>query len=205
MSDAILVALVAIIAAAMSGLLGAAISALVTYKITNRQVQARHDELLQQLQHDREEARRGRLIEARKTYLLPLRTEVSNVYGACMAFMSSTFSIGILKDSGLPTDVKQFMEQVDAAKDTFTRFPQVINPLMGQIADPILRELISPYTIRLGGLATQTTLLYRTLERFGPKADGIEKLMNDIGESVNTLYPETLAVNKRIEDLLSGD
>jgi hypothetical protein len=199
---------VAIIAAA-SGIIGAAISGAITYKITSRQVQARLDELRQQLQHDREEARRGRLIEARKTYLVPLRTEISNVYGACITFMSNTFLIGILKEGGLPTDargpLKQVMEQVDAAAHTFTSFPKVINPLIEQIADPNLHELISSYNNKLGGLSTQITLLYRTLEASEPKSDGIEKLMNDIAESVNTILPETLAVNQRIENLLSCD
>jgi hypothetical protein len=193
MSDA----LVAIIAAA-SGIIGAAIAGLITYKTTSRQVQARLDELRQQLQQEREEARRGRLIEARKTYLLPLRTEISNVYGTCITFMSNTFLIGILKEGGLPTDargsLKQVMEQVDSAAHTFTSFPKITNPLIGQIADPKLLELVSSYTDRLGGLSTQITRLYQTLKVLGPKADGIEKLMNDIAESVNTILPETLAV-----------
>jgi hypothetical protein len=97
------------------------------------------------------------------------------------------------------------MDQVFAAGETFTSFSKVINPLIGQIADPSLLQLASSYKQKRGVLSLQITMLLLTMQNYGPEADGLESLMNDITESVNTILPEMLSVNHRIEDLLCGD
>jgi type VI protein secretion system component VasK len=96
-------ALVALIAAA-SGIFGAAISGWITYRTTNRQVQARLDELREQLQQDRKEARKGRLIEARKDNLHLLREVLSNPYSYYLNMRVNAMRIELLKEKGLPAE-----------------------------------------------------------------------------------------------------
>lgn len=69
-----------LLGAVISGLslfIGSAIGAFISYKTTKAQIETRLVELQQELGHREREARRGRLIEARKNYLVPLRETVS--------------------------------------------------------------------------------------------------------------------------------
>ncbi|MDA0735098.1 MAG: hypothetical protein BZY73_05205 [SAR202 cluster bacterium Casp-Chloro-G3] len=207
MPDAMLVALVGIIVAAVSGSLGAGITGYITYKTTNRQVQARLNEVNQQFRQQSEEGRRSRLIEARKSYLFPLRSGISDCYGAGSTLLSNTRLIQALKGGGLPTDSMQLRDvnaQIDAAGKTFTNSNQVIGPLIGQIADPKLLELVSSYYWNLGALTNQITMMLITVQT-GAGADNLESLIVEIDESIRRTIPEMLAVNRRIEELLSGD
>ena len=58
-------------------LAGSIVTALITYCNTRRQLRGTLQQLSLKLEHDAKEKRRDRSIEARKTYLIPLRELIS--------------------------------------------------------------------------------------------------------------------------------
>ena len=147
MSDAMLLVVGGIIGAA-SGILSALISGWVTYKITNRQ-----------LQHDQEEARKGRLIETRKGTLLPLREALSNPFSYCLNMRLNVQLIEIGKEKGIPTE-HVMREMSSDHGDPLTTFKGQISPLIGRIPDRTLLDLANPYYRLLLELCSSSLLLH---------------------------------------------
>jgi hypothetical protein len=187
-------ALVALIAAA-SGIFGDAISAVITYKTTNRQVQARHHELLQQLQQDREEARKGRLIEARKGYLLLLREALSNPYSYYLNMRVNALHIEYSKANSKLTE--PFISATsNNPREPITNFKEMVSPLIGQIADQTLLDLARSYQ----DLVVQVlSPIYEAIEA----GSDLTPLLDN--KNVDPVTTAMLAVNRRIEELLCGD
>jgi hypothetical protein len=182
MSDA--VAIVGIIAAAASGILAAGIAAWITYKVTNRQ-----------LQHDREEARRGRLIETRKGILLGLREALSDSYSYCLNGRLNVQLIQIGKEEGIPTE--HFMREISHdPRNPLTTLKEQISPLIGQIPDCTLLDLAIPYYRLLLDLSGQIAQTVQT------GSDPAQILDN---EFMGPVTKAMLAFNRRIEELLSGE
>jgi hypothetical protein len=181
--------------AAGSAIMGAAISGLITYITTRRQVQARLDELRQQLQQDREEARKGRLIEARKGTLLLLREALSNSYSYYQNMRVNAMRIEFLKEKGLPTDPIMNAMSNDP-RDPVTNFTEVVSPLIEQIADQVLLDLARSYYDLIVELLSP---IFQAMQ-----ADSDLTILLD---NKNTVPVTTamLAVNRRIEELLCGD
>ena len=190
MSDIFWVGLIA----ALSGLLGAAISGIVTFRATKRQTDAQLENTKNQIAHQAGEARRDRMIEARKGHLLSLRESMSLLFGAHST--SSSLRIGL--QLGMPQNDPE--GQLNMATD-FERQRQIIRSetikigtIRPQISDPALISIVDELTHEIGAIVMQDTALGEPLTTTVDRFAGLEGLRAKLP-----------AFNKRIEELLAGD
>lgn len=204
MPDIALGALIGVIGTA----LGALIVGIINYKISKSQINARRDKLNQQLSHQERESRRNRLIESRKDLLLRLRNTLSEWVDASHKQVNMTVR---LKNALEKYDESSHARQLEIiefneASERIKQLSSQFEILRGQVSDNTLDNLIE--AVRETQYAVDTARL--PLIRFfnNPKGADINALESAFTENESLrkrVWKETLQVNKRIEDLLSGD
>ena len=194
MSDIFWVGLIA----ALSGLIGAAISGIVTYTVTKRQTDIQAKILIDQLQHQAEEARRDRMVEARRPHLAAIGETLSRLYGAYASLSGRTVNLYELNQRGIPTDDPNRQLVHSQAQDAVQLWIQEVNVLesiLAQLSDSTLISLVDDFTKGLGQMSHD-------------EVDNMEALaieMTQARERLKALRPKLILVNTRIEELLSGD
>jgi len=174
------------ILAALSVVLGAGITATITYIGTkqhdNRQMNMHRNTLQQQTN----EARRDRIVEARKPLLIELRESLSRALGTFITLISTI----IIQDPDKPLDPTDLEIPVQTLTDTV----ELITQLISQISDTTLISAIDVYM----------PTFHVMLSAINPiEIEAIQKLQDT--RTLPTAWLHLRLVNKRIEELLAGD
>lgn len=183
--------------------LGAGVTGYISYKSNKAQIQATHGNLQLQLDYQKSENRKQRIIEARKPYLLPLRKALSgyiqkNIIATNMLVRRE---ISRKKNDNDPENSPlKLYEAMQAVGEAWQFFEQ----LRGQISDAVLEQRIQSLVKTEIKIDVQRMPLLRRLQDGGdisepPKVAGQNK------ELMSQLQTCAMHVNQRIDELLSGD
>lgn len=201
MLDIVLGAILGIAGAAV----GSGITAFFSYKSTKLQVGANYTNLQLQLEGQAKEARQARLIEARKVYLLPLSQAISN--WAESAIQESNMIVrreeSKRKDEFDPENsALELKEAMDKSQNCTSQ----VTLLRGRVSDKTLDKLIENVVT----VTNEVNIARMPILRLLNNAEGIDtgtliKASEEERRLVGLLHDHLLQVNKRIEELLSGD
>jgi hypothetical protein len=191
----------------VGAILGALIAGVTSYKIAKIQIQARHDEINLQLSYQEKESYRNRIIESRKDVLLRLRNATSE-WVEC-SHQQTNMNVRLkkaFKNKGespeKELEIKKYIDVSQHGERILSQF-QV---LRGQLSDSTLDNFIEALWEKQSAIKTARIPL---LEFFNnPKEADINTILSATQreESLrNELRKELLKINKRIEELLSGE
>lgn len=204
MSDIVLGALIGISGA----IVGAIIAALSSYIITRLQINARREELNQQLSYQEREAQRARLIESRKDLLHRLRNTISewvdcsNRQINMIVRLEKAFKEYDDASAARQLEIHEFNEVSERGKQVASQF----EILRRQVSDNKLSELIEAVTETQYEVNTARQPLIRFFNNpSGVDANTIESALHKDESLRNEVSKKVLQVNKRIEELLSGE
>lgn len=211
MSDVLLGAIIS----GISLLLGYAIGAYISYKTAKNQSETRLAELQQQLEHQKTEARRNRLVEIRKNYLIPLIETVSKWVTELTRLTEQVDSLGrALKSSEeqpflhpKPDDSQK--QIIDKTKARMNTLKEELEVLRGQVSDNKLGEAIDDVLFKELDVSIDSwPILHYNWEKWMiEKKDiqAIDNALNAISTTSVELRGYLQKVNKRIEELLVGE
>lgn len=204
MPDIVLGALIGI----GGGIVGAIIGALSSYIITNRQINARRDEFNQQLSHQDKKAQREWLIQDRKEYLSPLRHTLSEWVECSHQQTNMTVRLKTALgeyDEG-SAERKAEIQKFLKVTERITNLTSRLAILSGLISDGMLDKLIDVVKAIQLEVATQRMPMLRFYQNPSEaNADTIESVMQKDELLLKKVRSQVLKVNKRIEELLSGE
>ena len=195
-SDLVWVALISSGAALLASILTARFTA----ASTKRQIDAQADDRKQHIKHEVDEARRNRMIEARRGNLMRLQESMAMLFGAHNTFTSSVIGLQTLTERGIPPDdpgrkamADEVQRQVGIIQDETTN----ITALRPRLSDQELIAIVDELTAEIGRIVhggeealTAANLPGRMLGQF---------------EGLVGLRRKLPPFNKRIEELLIGD
>jgi len=208
------------IIAALSALLGAAITGaingIVTYKVTKKQSDVQinmlrenlqhqtnilHENLQHQtnilhenLQHQTNEARRDRIVEARKSLLLEIRESLSRSWGLHASFTRATSVIQTSQDLHTPVD-PLVLERPRKDMEALMEEVRHILQLTPQISDTKLKSAVESYMSAFNETIPPV--------KEAPGISGVK--IEDVPTALDTARQHLFIVNQRIEELLVGD
>lgn len=195
----------ALIAGAFA-VVGSLVTALITYCNTKRQLRGTLQQLSLRMEHDAKEKRRDRSIEARKTYLVPLRELISQWN---IKLMEMTSSLALLEQEFESENKKQSITETQAYKKH-----QALNQRMysmaeshesfyGQISDKKLLELVNEAGEIQQENIEKRMAMYRSIDIKDLKK--LSEVIKKNREDDAIVKEKLLNINKRIEELLCGD
>ncbi len=203
MPDIVLGALIGVVSAA----LGAVITGIINHRNAKLQINARRDELNQQLSHQEREAQRNSLIEARKDLLLPLRNAISE-WVECshqVTNMTVRFKNALKEDKASPSrqlETKEFWEVMERGK----RLSSQLRILHGQISDDMLDKRIEALRKTQYEVDLERMPLLRFVNNPGSAdIDTLEAALQKDESVRKKVWNQVVQVNKRIEELLIGE
>ena len=208
MSDTVLVAIVGIVAAVLGGALGATVSGLIAYRIARLNGETQLRVVREQLEQANEQARRTLVVEARKTYLLPIREQLAGILGATMTIPTVLLGLKQALDAGLPPDSESVggaIEQLKQAGNTMAQDPAKVFASMGQVSDQALTDRIDAYFVSLGDMGQGLQRVFAVTKDGDVDVASLTPRIVELIASLDTVRPKAISVNQRIVELLSGD
>ena len=195
-----------IVLGALIGVISAVVGWVISYRTSRMQINARRDELNQQLSYQEKEAQRNRLIESRKDYLLRLRNTASEWVEYSHREINMIVRLDTAIKSGdtskEQSEIREFNEVTEQGKQVSSKFDM----LRGQVSDNTLDSLIEAVRETQYEVNTVRMPLIRFFNN--PGSADINTL-NSAVQKDESLHKEVrkqlLQVNKRIEELLSGE
>ena len=211
MSDLLLGAIIG----AGRALIGSIIGAMISYRTNKAQINARTIEQQQLLKHQELEARRSRLIETRKSYLIPLRETASKWVVELTRMIDQTDSLGkaLKMHEQYPflypkpeSSQKQAIEEIEARMKALKEELEV---LRGQVSDTKLNDAVDNVLFReLDVSVSSWPILHSTWDEWksGKKdVNSVDGALDEIRTTSVELRDHLQLVNKRVEELLSGN
>lgn len=190
--------------------IGGAITGIITYNITGKQVQGALKQLRLKLEHSSKESRVSRTFEVRKRYLFPLGEVITRMNQLLYNLPNKINELEILiKTSNDISEVRNSEEYAGLAawkglpKDIFIEYEQ----LAARVSDKRLVELMRDFVRFQGAVVAERASLYKDIDSgkvvnpadFTPYLDKDDKI-------IMSLFEKLLVINKRIEVLLcDGD
>ena len=204
MSDIVLGGLIGIVGAVV----GAIIAAFISYKIANLQINASREELLQQQKYNEQQARIDRLVKARENVLIPLREILSK----WMEFTKQDQQMLVRLEKAYkerannPQELERELERYKETDEKSTLVTSELAVLQGQISDLTIEHRIEAAKKAHWETALERTKLGQLFNN--PQNIDTKSLLSAIKRNdliLNNLRGYLLTVNKRIEELLSGE
>jgi len=201
----------------LSAIIGSVIGAFLTYKSTKIQIQSRALEQRQQIEHTEKEARRNRLIDARKEYLTGLSKGVTVWIAELGNFLDQISSIGYFLENVkqhpfLYTDVNtmknEFREELEKIIKRLEKFRAGLEMIRGQLSDTKLIQLIDDALMTETKIKfRQSPILNQILRSWVSESndDEIKAALSQSSIMSTELRIKIEKINKRIEELLIGD
>ncbi|MFC1939687.1 hypothetical protein ACFLXO_03250 [Chloroflexota bacterium] len=188
-------------------LVGSVIVALIAHYNTKLQIKGSLDQLSLKLEQDTGEKYRDRLVEARKTYLIPLRdiisrwsvelTKLPGLATALNRLALSSADISSVTESQIYKDSIEFNRRM-------TSMAQQHEVFLGQISDKKLLNMIIKATETQGEAIVRRTEIHESVV--------IDKDFKSLGNAINesnkillNVQLKLIDINKRIEELLCGN
>ncbi len=176
-------------------IIGALIAGITSYIITRMQIKARRYDL-----------RFESLIADRKSVLIPLREAVSKWLVLSNEVLTMTVRMGEANKKGNIKELQKEIQLWEKASDKASKASSDLENLRGQISDPKLDQFIQE---AINAQREESIELIRIVQRaHKPENWTIEKfgvIVKEHEEILKRLRSKLLIVNKRIQELLSGD
>ena len=184
-----------VIGAAALVLLGAVITATINYIGTKQHDNTQMNIHRNTLQQQTNEAKRDRIVEARKPLLIDLRESLGRIWGAHSNFISASITIQRAQSTNIPADSFPVVEQHRSNhREATVEAMEHISRLVPQLNDSTLTSQIETYMAIFLTAVPDAILNSPTLEA-----------LNNAQTALTTARQYQLVANKRIEELLSGD
>ena len=159
------------------------------------------EQLKKQIEHQEAEARRGWVIEARKGNLVAIRDTVSRMFGTYTNYSARMVNLRQLDRSGVPADDpnrRLVHSQFENAVQSWIQDVNGLQLIRAELSDSGLISLVDNFLERLGQITVAGPDTFDTFEEIVEWSAGV------MGR-LNSLRPELVPINRRIEELLSGD
>ena len=197
-----------IVLGALIGVVSAVVGYIMSYRNTKLQLDARRNELNQQLSYQEREAKRNRLIEARKDLLLRLRhtlsewVDVSNMQVNMIERLKNAFEKYEESSPARQLEIIEFNKVSEQGKQISSQF----EILRGQVSDNTLSNLIEAVKETQYEVDTARMPLIRFFNNpSGSDISSLESAFREDESLHRKVWKQVLQVNKRIEELLSGE
>lgn len=182
------------------GVISAVVGWVISYRTSRMQINARRDELNQQLSHQEREAQRDRLIEARKDYLLQLRSNISEWIENSHRQINMIVRLDEAMKNGNTTrkqlEISEFNEVTERGRQIQSQF----DVLRGQVADNTLGNLIEAVRETQYEVNTARQPLIRFFNNPGDaNINELESAMKEDEELRQKVQERARLANKRIE------
>jgi hypothetical protein len=177
-------------------IIGALIAGMTSYIITRMQINARRYDL-----------RFESLITDRKIVLIPLREAVSKSLELSNNALTMTVRLGEANKRG--ADAKELREEIQLWEEVSEKSSQAssnLEILRGQISDSKLDQFIQEAISAQREESTELAMItHRAQQPENWTKEAFDKIVNDREEILKRLRSKLFTVNKRIEELLSGE
>ena len=191
MSDIVLGAIIGAVAVA----LGASITGIVNYKNSKLQIEART-----------REARLDRLIKVREKVLIPLREEMNRALELSNKYLILMVQMGEANKKADKTELREAIKRWKEASGKSKEAKSNLEMLIGQLSDSQLLRMIEE--VKAAQEGENEKVIEVTMLAHQPESMNIEtmkRLNRELREVHNTTLSKLLPLNKRIEELLSGE
>lgn len=191
MSDIVLGVLIGAVAAA----LGASITGIINYKNSKLQIKARHDE-----------TSIDRLIKQREKVLIPLKEAMSQSLALANNALVLMVQMGEANKKADTAELKKAIQRWEEASTKSQETSSNLEILRGQISDLQLYQMIEE--AKIAQEKENTKIIEITMRAHKPENWTIEamtSITNELKEVRKRIFNKLLPVNKRIEELLSGE
>jgi len=201
MHDIVLGAIIGLAGAAV----GSGITAFFSYKSTKLQLGANRADLQLRLESQAKEARRDRLIETRKVYLLPLSQAISKWVESTIQETNMSVRREESKRKG-EFDPENSALALKEAMDKCREWTSRVTNMRGQISDKTLDNLIEDAATLMSDVNAARMPILRLLNNAaGTDTNTLIAASEEERRLVRLLHDHLIRANKRIEELLSGD
>jgi hypothetical protein len=195
-----------IVLGALIGVISAVVGWVISYRTSRMQINARRDELNQQLSYQEKEVQKKSLIESRKDYLLKLRSNISewieNSHRQTNMIVRLEKAIKSGDSTKEQSEIRAFNEVTKRGAQISSQF----DVLRGQVSDNTLDKLIE--AVRETQYKVNTARMPLINFFNDPKGADIKTLESAMQKDEllrKEVSKHALQVNKRIEELLSGE
>ncbi len=194
-------------------IVGAIIAAISSYRIARLQINTRREELSQQHKYDEQQARIDRLVRDRERVLVPLREvlskwmQVTKQDQQMLVRLEKAYKR--VKEVYTKDNAAELEKELQVYKEVAGKSTEVTSELavlQGLISDSTLDKMIEAAKNAHWETAPERTELDRLFNN--PQNTDTNALLSSIEKYdsiLNNLRGYLLTVNKRIEDLLSGE
>ena len=176
-------------------IVGAAITAIIAYINTKSQLNLRIYEL-----------RTDRLIKTRERVLIPLREAINQSLGFSNRYLILMVQMGEANKKADKTELREAIKRWEEASSKSEEARFNLEILIGQLSDSKLIQLIEE--VKTAQENENTKVIEVTVLAHQPESMNIEtmkRLNSEFREIHSKTLNKLLPVNKRIEDLLSGE
>ena len=193
---------------ALVGITGTAVVAIINAwlhsRTTKLQLSATGDEHREQLNHQRDEARRGRIIEVRKSYLMPLRELLHSIWATQSSYHAAADQLSFSPEQTMSTEIWENFLKWQTSMIDLTK--QVVS-YTAQLSDSTLNNSINVYFEEESDRAAQLAPLVRDSQSLvgDELASNTRQLKEMLEKSRKARETQLLQINQRIEKLLAGE
>ena len=198
MSETVLIASIGVAGTAFAGIVVALVTGLLNYHNQKLQLKSQGETLDKELKHQQEEMKRSRIVETRKTYLVPLREHLVSWLAAINVSQGAMTQL-------TTADVTYFTpEQLGQLKDYAQQWQAsaIVSfmSFISQMSDGILEDqLLELWKNESSGAAKVAQTV-----NDGTAATNIEALVELVSQVATESKGILLLINKRIEEVLTG-
>lgn len=202
MSDIVQGALIGIVGA----IVGAIIAAVSSCIVTKLQINARREELSQQLNHQEREALIYRHIEARKDHIFQLRKTISEYVENSHQVTNMNVRFKVAYESGDAREKQREFKEYFNVLERGKQLASQLEILRGTLSDDKLDDLIKALLERQFEINVARMPLIEFFNNpKGADSNTIERATQKEESLRNAQRKELIKINKRIEELLIGE
>jgi len=160
-----------------------------------------------QLKQQEREARRERLISDRERYLTRLRECTSKWIKNSNMVVAMSVSVTQARESGMePSGLQQEWNDFDMVLDKSRELTEEFDVLLGEVGDSNLYDLIQAVKKETREADARTMPLLRVFQNSkSVHIDDLEAKSAESNSIIQGVHRKLIPMNKRIEELLSGD
>ena len=202
MSDIVLGALIGVGAVVV----GSIITGVINHRNSKLQISARRDEVNQQLSHQEREAKIGRIINSREKVLILLREAINRSLELSNNHLVLMVQMGEASRKEDKTEYRAAIKRWEEASDESKEAKSTLEILIGQLSDSQLLRMIEE--VKASQEGEKGKVVEVSVLAHQPESMNIEtmkRLNRELREFHNITLSKLLPLNKRIEELLSGE
>jgi hypothetical protein len=187
-------------------IVGALITGIISYKIAKQQINASRKALSQQLKHKEQEALIDNLIKAREKVLIPLRDALGSSLALANNALILMVQMGEANKKSDKAELRKAIQRWEEASRKSSEANTELYKLRSQISDSQLDQMIDDVTVSKE--QEDINIIELVAHAHEPESWDINTMRginNELNVIRKRIFDRLLPVNKRIEELLSGE